>query len=72
MGDYYDKYYKQLEGFKISKFLGITEEDDMVEGFPRFLLTKPGFESVVIEVSQDPEGNGPGFLFIGDVEQWTY
>ena len=42
MDDYYDKYYKQLEGFKISKFLGITEEDDMVEGFPRFLLTKPG------------------------------
>ena len=52
-------YYKQLEGFKIHKFLG--EDKD---GFPEFILTKPRYEKVKIAVSADPEGNYGGFLFI--------
>ena len=53
------KYYKQLEGFTIKKFLG---ED--AEGFPEFILTKPRYQDVKIAVSADPEGNYGGFLFI--------
>ena len=59
-------YYKQLEGFKITKFLGVTDEDD-IDGFPQFVLTKKGYQDIKIEVSRDEEGNGGGFLFIGDV-----
>jgi len=54
-----DNYYKQLEGFKIKKFLG---ED--AEGFPEFILSKPKDEDVKVAVSSDPEGNSGGFLFI--------
>ena len=57
-------YYKQLEGYRISKFLGISKEED-IDGFPQFLLTKKGYEDILIEVSKDEEGNGGGFLFIG-------
>ena len=59
MGEFKDRYYKQLEGFKIKKFLGID-----AEGFPEFILTKPKYEDVKIAVSSDPEGNSGGFLFI--------
>ena len=51
--DYMKKYYKGLEGRKIIK-TGVNSE-----GFPFFTLDN----KAVIEVSQDPEGNGPGFLF---------
>lgn len=61
------EYYKQLEGFKITKFLGISKEDD-IDGFPRFYLTKKGYKDIQIEVSRDAEGNGGGFLFIGEIE----
>jgi len=54
-----EDYYKQLEGFKIKRFLGEDEE-----GFPEFILTKPKYEDVKIAVSRDSEGNGGGFLFI--------
>jgi len=59
MGEFKDRYYKQLEGFKIKKFLGID-----AEGFPEFILTKPKYEDVKIAVSSDTEGNSGGFLFI--------
>ena len=66
MGEFKDRYYKQLEGFKIKKFLGID-----AEGFPEFILTKPKYEDVKIAVSCDPEGNGGGFLFIMDTKENT-
>lgn len=50
---YMKKYYKHLEGRKILK-TGLNKE-----GFPFFTLD----DGSRIEVSQDPEGNGPGFLF---------
>lgn len=57
------KYYKQLEGFSIHKFLGESED-----GFPRFLLKAPNHKDVLVEVSADPEGNYGGFLFIGEYD----
>ena len=59
-----DNYYKQLQGFKIKKYLG--EDKD---GFPEFILTKPRYKDVKIAVSADPEGNYGGFLFINNVEE---
>ena len=47
------KYMKGLEGRKIVK-TGVNSE-----GFPFFVLDN----KAKIEVSQDEEGNGPGFLF---------
>lgn len=61
----FDEHYKQLEGFTIKKFLGMSEEKD-INPFPQFLISN-GNEEVMIEVSQDPEGNGGGFLFINDL-----
>ena len=64
----FDDYYKQLEGFTIEKFLGVTEDDDdfTTDGFPQFRLVKEGYQSIIVEVSRDPEGNGGGFLFIAE------
>jgi hypothetical protein len=64
----FDDYYKQLEGYTIDKFLGVTDEDEdyPTDGFPQFRLTKAGYATIIIEVSRDPEGNGGGFLFIGE------
>jgi hypothetical protein len=31
--------------------------------FPAFTVKTPSGETFVVEVSRDPEGNGPGFLF---------
>lgn len=63
----FDMYYKQLEGFTISKYIGITKENDM-EGFPQFLISR-GDEYFMVEVSRDPEGNGGGFLFLSEIEK---
>ena len=56
-----------INSIEISKFLGISKEED-IDGFPQFLLTKKGYEDILIEVSKDEEGNGGGFLFIGGVK----
>lgn len=58
-------YYKQLEGYTIDKFLGVADDDEGTDGFPQFRLTKAEHETIIVEVSRDPEGNGGGFLFIG-------
>jgi hypothetical protein len=57
---YYDKYYGQLVGAKITAY---WESDD---GFPTFGIVHPKLGAMVIEVSCDPEGNDSGFLFITD------
>jgi hypothetical protein len=64
----FDDYYKQLEGFKIHKFLGMADNDTGGDGFAQFHLKKPNYKDIMIEVSRDPEGNGGGFLFISDVK----
>ena len=60
----FDDYYKQLEGTRIHKYMGMGED-----GFPRFILKKRGYEDTQIEVSRDPEGNEGGFLFIGETDE---
>ena len=57
-------YYKQLEGWTVKKFLG--EDKD---GFPQFVFKRPNEKDLLIEVSQDPEGNGGGFLFISELKK---
>ena len=59
-----NKYYKQLEGFSINKYLGEGED-----GFPKFLLKAPNHAPVTIA---DEEGNYGGFLFITDAEEKKY
>ena len=56
-------YYKQLEGFKIKRYLGENED-----GFPQFILTKPRHVDVKVEVSADEEGNYGGVLFLSEME----
>ena len=63
----FDMYYKQLEGFTISKYIGITKEN-AIEGFPQFLTSRVACHFMV-EVSRDPEGNGVGFLFLSEIEK---
>lgn len=62
----FDDYYKQLEGYEITKYMGVMEDESGGRGFPRFFLTKRGRPSILLEVSTDPEGNEGGFLFIQD------
>lgn len=52
---YFGRYYATLVGHTITES-GFTED-----GFPYFIAEKGG-ESICIELMQDPEGNGPGFL----------
>ncbi|MBN2258758.1 MAG: hypothetical protein JW704_13230 [Anaerolineaceae bacterium] len=49
-------YYKALEGCLIQNVKGDAE-------FPSFDAVRPDGKTFHIEVSRDPEGNGPGFLF---------
>ena len=60
------KYYRQLIGMTVMG-AGIGKVDEFGDGgFPFFILKAKDGTKVKIEVSQDEEGNGPGFLFIGD------
>jgi len=60
------KYYEQLVGFQIKKF-EFVEDDYSLDPFPKFTMTN-GTETIEVEVSRDPEGNGGGFLFIGEAK----
>ena len=62
---YFRKYYRQLEGFKIEAFIGMSEDSFGGDAFPQFVLTK-GKQKFLLEVSRDPEGNGGGFLFFNE------
>lgn len=54
--EFWSRYYAALKGAKIID-AGIGDD-----GFPYFEAQKNG-EVFLCEVSQDAEGNGPGFLF---------
>ena len=43
----FDDYYKQLEGFKIHKFLGMEDSDTGGDGFAQFHLKKPNYKDTV-------------------------
>lgn len=59
---FHTRYYKQLEGAKIVRFYGMTEED-YGDGFPTFEVELDNHQIIKIEISRDPEGNGGGFIF---------
>ena len=60
--EFYTKYYSQLVGATVTGFELIQDEYEDYIFWPTFTFTKDG-ETFTIEVSQDEEGNGAGFLF---------
>jgi hypothetical protein len=52
-------YMKGLVGGKIVD----AGSGDSYDDFPYFIVQHPKYGKLKVEVSQDPEGNGPGFLF---------
>ena len=60
--DFYTRYYTQLVGAKITGFELVQDEYDEHTMWPTY-TAKKGKDTFTIEVSQDPEGNGEGFLF---------
>ena len=62
--EYFAKYYGDLVGSTILSFDGMQNEDcDFSDGFPSFTVKFKDGEIGQIQISQDPEGNGGGFIF---------
>ncbi len=61
--DFWKRYYGSFVGARILSFDGMNTEDDLGDGFPEFTVQFANGEIGLISVSQDPEGNGGGFLF---------
>lgn len=62
--DFWNRYYGGLEGASILSFNGMnTDDDEYGDGFPSFTVRLANGELITIEISQDPEGNGGGFIF---------
>jgi hypothetical protein len=62
--EYFAKYYGDLVGATILSFDGMQNEDcDFGDGFPSFTVKFKDGEIGQIQISQDPEGNGGGFVF---------
>ena len=55
--DYWEEYYGSFVGAKILSF------DGMKDGFPPFSVLFKDTTIFPIQISQDPEGNGGGFIF---------
>jgi hypothetical protein len=62
--EYFAKYYGDLVGATILSFDGMQNEDcDFGDGFPSFTVKFKDGKIGQIQISQDPEGNGGGFVF---------
>jgi len=61
--DFWSKYYGSLVGAKILSFDGMNTDDDLGDGFPTFTVLFADGKKDKIEISQDLEGNGGGFIF---------
>jgi len=59
--EYWNKYYTSLVGARILAYCGMEGEEG--EGFPTFTVRFANGDTGQIEISQDPEGNGGGFIF---------
>jgi hypothetical protein len=59
---FFSKYYGSLVGATIISFDGMAESD-IGDGFPTFTVKFANGEIGQIEISQDAEGNGGGFMF---------
>ncbi len=65
---FWQEYYGAFEGATIVKFLGVIEDDPTANsGFPTFQIKFRDGSIGQMQVSQDPEGNGGGFLFGGNM-----
>ena len=67
--NFYKKYYGQLVGATITKFefpeaQPGEDTDGWYEPFPTFSAVLSDGTKIILSLSRDPEGNGPGFLFI--------
>lgn len=61
---FWDKYYRQLEGATVVQFVGvIPDEDEPYIAFPTLVVRLKDGSICELEISQDPEGNGGGFIF---------
>jgi len=61
---FWQDYYGALDGATIVKFLGFNKDaDDGMSDFPKFLVKFKDGSMDTIEISQDEEGNGGGFIF---------
>jgi hypothetical protein len=60
---FYNKYYKALEGATILKFVEMRGDEFGGKSFPVFSVMFSDGSVNEVEVSQDEEGNGGGFLF---------
>ncbi len=60
---FWQNYYGSLEGATILKFNGFTNDDDPMSNFPSFEVKFKDGSISTIEISQDEEGNGGGFIF---------
>jgi hypothetical protein len=73
--EFYKRYYKQLEGAKIISFKGmIDDEYSEHSDFPQFSVRLADGKLIKIEISQDEEGNGGGFIFgmnFPDMSDWV-
>lgn len=71
MNNFWRQYYASLEGAEIIKFVGMTQDEfnPYGDGFPTFLVKFANGKKGTIEISQDPEGNGGGFIFGLDIPQ---
>jgi hypothetical protein len=73
--EFYKRYYSQLEGAKIVKFKGMVEDEYSEHSdFPQFSVRLANGQLIKIEISQDEEGNGGGFIFgmnYPDMSDWT-
>ena len=64
----HEELYKTLIGFRIVGFRTDEIEDNPNNPWLIFEVTRGG-EKLDLVVSQDPEGNGGGFVFIEDGEK---
>ena len=66
MKDIYEKYYAQLVGATVLGVEVLKDEDDddnFARGWATIWVEATDGERYKLEVSQDEEGNGPGFIF---------
>lgn len=63
---WFERHYGQLRGATIEE-VGQAEGDYPTESWPVLIVRMADGTRRQVEVSRDPEGNGPGHLFIEEV-----
>lgn len=71
MTEYQNAHYEQLRGLTIVG-VDLVEYDDDGLLWPTLIAANKAGDLFRVEVSADPEGNGPGHLFIQDIPEGEY